>query len=251
MLTSVEFLLGAVLLAQTPVSPTYEAARAAATARCDAIDRTAYQTGLAFNPDGYRSYYVRSECLQKAAIAFRDVALCDRVRQRRALLSSSWGYSPGNCHTLVRQAMEADRVELLELRRRHLAGAMVLRGVRVERNGNGRDFDVIPLFEGREGHGYTLTLEIVTPGSRPVTIHRNGYYVDPRSALRIFLRQQDIRAGMPSFEPGRVYLVRAIAAYALPAGSDSRFMSDAFIESVFPASERTHTVTREVAFPLP
>src|SRR5689334_14486427 len=75
------------------VSPTYDAARAAAVKACEAISAKDYQSGLAFNPDGYRSYYVRSECLQRTAIQFRDLALCDGVTQRRALLWSSWGYS--------------------------------------------------------------------------------------------------------------------------------------------------------------
>jgi hypothetical protein len=98
----------ALSMAQT-AAPTYDAARGAAIRTCDAIDAGEYQTGLAFNPDGYRSFYVRSECLQKAAVHFRDLAVCDRVRQRRALFSSSWGYSPANCRTLVGRAVETDR----------------------------------------------------------------------------------------------------------------------------------------------
>jgi hypothetical protein len=79
-------------------------------------------------------------------------------------------------------------------------------------------------------------------------VHTNGYYVDPRSALRLFIRQQDIRSAFPAFEPGRAYQVRATATFTLPAGGGSRFMSDAFLESVFPLRERTRTVTRELRF---
>jgi hypothetical protein len=100
-----EFVLATavLLVAQTPSA--YDTAKAAAVRTCDAIDANEYQTGLALNPDGYRSYYRRSQCFQKIAEQFRDLTLCDRVRQRRALLSSSWGYSPGNCRTLVGQAL--------------------------------------------------------------------------------------------------------------------------------------------------
>src|SRR5687767_10601249 len=106
----IEFLFATVVLpiAQTS-APAYDSARAAAIRTCEAIDANEYQTALTFNPDGYRSYYLRSECFQKTAVHFRDLTLCDRVRQRRALLSSSWGYSPGNCRKLVGRAVDADR----------------------------------------------------------------------------------------------------------------------------------------------
>lgn len=233
--------------AQT-ASPTYDAARAAAVKACEAISAKDYQTGLAFNPDGYRSYYVRSECLQRTAIQFRDLALCDGVRQRRALLSSSWGYSPANCRTLVGRAVDADRVEVQEIRRRYLAGSMVLRDFRVERNGNGRDYDVIPSFTGTEGHGYTIALEIVPTSGPPIAVHANGYYVDPRSELRIFIRQQEIKARVPAFEPGRSYPVRVTATFTLPASAGSRSMSDAFLEGLFPLRERTRAITHEIRF---
>jgi hypothetical protein len=231
---------------QTP-APTYQAMRAAAIAACDAIDAADYQTGLAFNPAGYRSYYVRSECFQKTAVQFRDLTLCDRVRQRRALFSSSWGYSPANCRTLVARAVDADRTEIGEIRRRYRSGSMRLRDLRIERSGNGRDYDVIPAFEGTEGHGYTITIEIVSAAG-PAVVHIDGYYVDPRSALRIFIRRQDIAAHVPRFEPGRTYQVRATATFTIPAGGGSRFMSESFLESVFPVHERTQSVSRAIRF---
>jgi hypothetical protein len=242
------FFVATVVLPIAQGAPAYDTARASAVKTCEAIDAGAYQTGLAFNPDGYRSYYLRSECYQRTAVEFRDLPLCNRVRQRRALLSSSWGYSPGNCRTLVGRAIDADRTEIEAMRRRYAAGSMVLRDFRIDRNGNGRDYDVIPSFEGADGHGYTIAIEIVPPGRGSIVVHTNGYYVDPRSALRIFIRQQDIKARVPAFEPGRSYQVRMIATFTLPAGGGSRFMSEAFIERVFPLRERTRSVTREIRF---
>jgi hypothetical protein len=245
--TEVLFATIVLLVAQTSTS-SYGTARAAAVRTCEAINPNEYQTGLAFNPDGYRSYYVRSECFQKTAVQFRDVTLCDRVRQRHALLSSSWGYSSGNCRTLVAQAVDADRRELEETRRQYLTGSMVLRDLRIERNGNGRDYDVIPSFAGANGHGYAIAIEILRPGGSPITVHADGYYVDPRSALRIFIRRQDIEARFPAFEPGRSYQVRAVAIFSLPANGGSRFLSDTFVERVFPLRERTQSVVRDVRF---
>jgi hypothetical protein len=148
----------------------------------------------------------------------------------------------------VGRAVEADRAEIAESRRRYLADSMKLGDVRIERNGNGRDYDVVPVFDGANGHGYTITIEIIPPVGNPIAVHTDGYYVDPRSELRLFIRQQDIRARVPAFEPGRTYRVRATATFTLPAGSSSRFMSDAFLEGVFPLRERTRSVTREIRF---
>jgi hypothetical protein len=234
-------------LGQT-ASPSYDTARVAAVKACEAISAKDYQSGLAFNPDGYRSYYVRAECLQRTAVQFRDLALCDGVKQRRALLWSSWGYSPANCRTLVGRAVDADRAEIEEARRRYLAGSMVLRDFRIERNGNGRDYDVMPSFTGTEGHGYTIAIEIIPTGGSPIAVHANGYYVDPRSELRLFIRQQEIKARFPTFESGRSYTVRVTATFTLPASAGSRSMSDTFLEGLFPLRERTRTITHDSRF---
>jgi len=68
----------------------------------------AYQSGLLFNPVGYRSYYLRSECFQRIAIEFRDQKLCDLVKPRHSLFSSSWGYSKAQCGKLVHEGLAAD-----------------------------------------------------------------------------------------------------------------------------------------------
>ena len=47
----------------------YDELKAAAMQRCAAIDAAAYQSGLLFNPDGYRSFYLRSQCFQQASMS--------------------------------------------------------------------------------------------------------------------------------------------------------------------------------------
>ena len=242
-------LLAALVFAVAQTSPpSYDTARAAALKACEAIDASASQSALAFNPDGYRSFYLRSECLPTAAVQFRDLTVCERVKERRAMLWSSWGYSPDNCRTLVRQGLAADRKEIDDVRRRYLASGMVLRDFRVERNGNGRDYDLRPVFDGSDGHGYTIAIEIIPSGGRPIAIHTNGYFVDPRSALSIYIRLQDIRAHFAGFEPGRSYAVRTTATFSQAANDSSRFMSDAFLEGLFPLRERTRSVVKAVRF---
>ena len=128
-------------------------------------------------------------------------SLCAEVRQRFSLLSSSWGYSRARCRELVGQGAAADRTTLEEIKRLYIKGAVTLRNFLVERNGNGRDFDIIPFFAGGYAHGYVLRFEIVQPDTRKETalLHSSGYYVDGNSNLRVFLRQDEIRKRFPDF----------------------------------------------------
>ncbi len=91
---------------------------------------------------------------------------------------------------------------LEEIKQNYLAGAVQLRDFRVERNGNGRDFDIIPTFSGDYAHGYTLRFEIISPGCYRLQrscSHSSGFYVDGNSNLRIFLTQDEIRKRFPDF----------------------------------------------------
>ena len=232
------------------LGPSYAELRSAAVVQCQAIDPSEHQTGLLFNPEGYRSYYVRSECFQRVAIQFRDDSLCAEVRRRISLFSSSWGYSQAQCRELVAQGATADQRALDEMKRAYTRGAVVLRDFRVERNGNGRDFDVIPSFAGDYAHGYRLTFEIVPAdhGAVPILLHADGYFVDERSSLRVFIRQEDVRRRFPHFVLDHPYTVRATFILDVGYGGPAGYCSDAFIERVFPVRERSQTVTRDVRF---
>ena len=228
----------------------YRELKAAEVARCQAIDPAEYQTGLLFNPDGYRSYYVRSECFQRVAAQFRDETLCAEVKRRFSLLSTSWGYSQKQCQELVAQGTAADHKALDEMKRMYTGGAVTLRDFRVERNGNGRDFDVIPSFAGEYAAGYRLTFEIVPvdPRATPILLHSSGYHVDGRSNLRVFIRQEEIRQRFPDFTLDRPYAVRGTLTLDIGFGGQAGYWSDAFIERVFPLRERSQAITREVRF---
>ena len=228
----------------------YDSLRAASVARCESIDRSAYQSGLLMNPEGYRSFYVQSECFQNAAVQFRDDTLCTKVRQRRSLFSSSWGYSSGRCAQLVGEGVNADRTALEDMKRQYLAGGMAWVDFRVERNGNGRDFDIIPTFQGEYAHGYRVTFEIVlpNPGRAPALVHADGYYVDRASNLRIYVRRADVRQRLPEFALGRTYVMRASMTLDVGFGGQSGYWSDAFIERTFALRERTRTMTKQVIF---
>jgi hypothetical protein len=228
----------------------YVTARSAAVSTCDAIDPAAYQSGLYFNPDGYRSYYVRSECFQTAAVQFRDASLCASVRQRRSLFSSSWGYSPSRCRSLVAEGIKQDYAALDAIKRLYSQDAVRLRAFQIERNGNGRDFDIVPAFYGNYAHSYLLTFEILGAGNTadPVLFHSAGYYLDSRSHLRIYVRQAEIRERFPGFALDRPYQVRATVVFDVGTGGPAGYWSGAFIERVFPIRDRSQSITRQTVF---
>ena len=126
----------------------YDELKAAAMQRCAAIDAAAYQSGSLFNPNGYRSFYLRSQCFQQAAVEFRDDKLCAEVNERRSLGFSSWGYSSTQCRKLVGEGIAEDRKVLAAIKHQYQHGALWLREFYIERNGNSRDYDFIPYFAG-------------------------------------------------------------------------------------------------------
>jgi hypothetical protein len=231
-------------------SASYEEMRSSAVERCRTIDPSAYQSGLLFNPDGYRSYYVRSECFQRIATEFRDAALCAEVKQRYSLFSSSWGYSPSQCLKVVREGIAADEKSLVEIKQRYLQGTVRLRDFYIERNGNGRDFDIVPSFTGEYGHGYTLRFDMFPTAFAKTALmfHSDGYFIDGKSNLRVFVRQEEIRKRFPDFILGRSYTVRATLILSIGNGGQAGRWSDAFIERIFPERERTQSVDREIRF---
>lgn len=238
------------LAATSAPAASYDERRAMAVKECEAIDPAKYQSGLYFNPDGYRSYYLRSECFQRLAVRFRDQSLCARVKQRRSLFASSWGYSAKNCRALVESGLAKDRAELTEVRRAYLASHMTLTDFRVELNNNGRDFDIVPVAAGTTGHGYVLRFEVLADGRPPALLHEDGYYVGG-STLSLYIRRADVQPRVPDLSPDRRYQVRATMTFSLPSTTGDAEWSDAFLESVFPLRERTQTLTKAVVFPAP
>jgi len=79
------------------------------TTACLAFGESESMRGLVFNPPGYQQFYVRSECLQKLAIATREITLCEGVRERRGLFLDGSQISKTSCESKVRQAQERDR----------------------------------------------------------------------------------------------------------------------------------------------
>jgi hypothetical protein len=236
--------------ATSAFSVDYSELRATAAKSCETIDPNEYRSGLLFNPDGYSSYYVRSQCFQQTAIQFRDETLCSKVKRRFSLFSSSWGYSSVNCRKLVAEGIAADKKILEGLKKEYRQSPIRLRDFRLERNGNGRDFDIIPFFTGSYGHGYILSFELLPSdvGKQSVVIHSSGYYVGGNNDLRIFLRQEDIRKRFAAFSLNRSYRLQATILLDVGHGSTTGYWSDGFIEQVFPVQERSYSMIKKVRF---
>jgi len=245
----VVFAAGLLIGASDAIAFDYAEWRAKAVTACEAFDPSESQSGLIFNPDGYRSYYVRSKCFQEAAVTYRDPALCAQVRQRRSLFGSSWGYTAARCRQLVADGVATDRSALEALKAGYAAGGITLRDFRVERNGNGRDIDIIPSFTGTYAHGYTLTFEILPEAARAATLlHTSGYHLDATSNLNLYVRQSDLKQRLPAFSLNRPYTVRGTVMLDVGFGGQSGYWSPAFIEGMFPARDRTHAIVRQVTF---
>lgn len=229
---------------------TYGELRSAGVKRCESIAASENQSGLAFNPDGYRSYYVRSQCFQRVAVEFRDERLCSQVKERRSLFSSSWGCSKANWQKLVREGIAAGRKILEDQKSRYLQEPVRLRDFHIEANGNGRDFDIIPSFVGAAADGYSLCFDILVSQSTAQTalLHASGYHIDGSSNLRIYVRQEDIHKRFPKFALIHPYIVRASLVLSIGIGDQRGKWSDEFIEKIFPAKARTQIMEKEIRF---
>jgi hypothetical protein len=225
----------------------YAERKAAAVTRCHAIDPAESQTGLIFNPAGYRSFFIQSECFQQTAVLFRDEALCSLVKERQSLLFSSWAISPAQCRRLVAEGAQTDEGDLAEVKRRYLQEPVRLRDVRLQRNGNGRDFDVIPVFSGGFAHRYTLEIELVGESGR-VLVDRTSYHLDGSNNIRVFVRYDDLLKRYPQLTEDRPHVMRAVLVLEVGEGSPSGQWSDAFVERVFPLRDRRQSIDLEVRF---
>ncbi len=243
--------VGVLLITSMSLASTYDEQLAIAARTCESVAEDDYQTGLLSNPDGYRSYYVRSVCFQKLAIKFRKKSYCSLVKRRYALFSSSWGYSENNCEKLVSEGVRADTKTLEGVRSSYEKGPVELTDFRIERNGNGRDYDIIPVFSGGYDYSYTLRFHMIFVGdeSDDTLLKSSGFRLrGSEDNIRMFVRQAEIRDRLPGFVPSGTYLVRATLTLSVGNGSYYGRWSDDFVEKIFPERDRSQYIEREVNF---
>jgi hypothetical protein len=183
-------------------------------------------------------------------VEFRDDQLCAEVKERRSLVSSSWGYSSRQCRKLVAGGVADDRITIEAKKFQYQSRALCLRDFHTRRNGNGRDYDIIPASAGAQKDSLVLRFEITAGEGVSVTVPLNssGYDLVARSNLRIFVRRDEIRNRLASFEAVRSYSVRATMTLDVDVGGRPGHSSDALIERVFPVQQRAQAVTKDIHF---
>ena len=227
----------------------YDDALQRAVLLCEQINPRESQTGLLFNPEGYRSYYLQSQCFQRGAQEFRALNLCDRVRRRLALFSSSWGYSRNNCRELVNEKIDKDRNEVSQLRQSYLAGPVRLVSVTLERNGNGRDFDFIPRFADGFATGYTLEYWLHdAAGNRHLILAHGNSLVGAQDNLRIFLRRDQLVTRYPGWESDRSYELEVTMGLSIGYRKIDGWLREDLLDETFPAQERLQSLRVGVEF---
>jgi hypothetical protein len=224
----------------------YESRLAAALARCEQIPAMESHTGLIFNPDGYRSYYGRSACYQRLAVDFRDADFCEKVYRRYALFSSSWGYSEKNCRRLVREAVVGDRAEIERLKDAYSRAPVLAVDFKLQRNGNGRDFDLKPVFTDGFASGYSLEFLLLNSANEWISIYKQGVHLgSSEQRLNFYIKKGDIVALLPEFDDGQTYLMALDIIAAVPMGRGNARWPEAWLEQVWPQAERSQRLTRK------
>lgn len=231
------------------VHASYESHYESGAANCQKIDPDEYQSGLFMNPSGSQSYYLRSACFQRLAVKLRAIEFCDEVRRRWALFSTSGNYSKGRCRELVKAGLADDSEELLSLRRRYEANPRRLLDLKISKNGNGRDYDLVPTFS-RDGfsYGYTIAVYLLKPSGQRVLIDENGFNLRGGERIRMFARSRDITRRWRGFRPGETYDVEVTMTLSVGHGPPQRMRSEAFMESVFPTGSRQQVLKTRATF---
>jgi len=144
---------------------------------------------LLFNPTGMQTYYERSRCLQETAVRLRAPALCNGVRERKSWFLDGSAYSPLACRAAVREQEQQDAASAKTLR-----APQALRRVWIERNGNGRDFDVHLLTSGGAGGGLHLRLSLLDAGGVEHILRDGAQPMDDQPGeLNLLLPAADLR----------------------------------------------------------
>ena len=149
------------------------------------------------------------------------------------------GASTGIGWALARQFVDHGYDLVIAAESARFAELFVRRGLSIDFGGTGKG-------------SYLLTIEILPGSSRPpVPVYSDGHYVDADASLRLYVTGAEIRQRLPEFVPGGRYTVRATLTLSVPGVSSSGEWSDAFVESIFPARERSHVFARELDFGPP
>lgn len=216
---------------------------------CDKIDPNEHVSGLYNNPEGFRSFYKHSACIQRVATRFRDKSLCDRVRRKYGFFNSSWGYSESTCEDLVKKGVEKDRGNLLAIRDKYRRGPVTLSSLKIEQNGNRRDYDFVPSFADGFQSGYTLEVWLTdNSGGEHLLLTHGAYLRGTTDNIRIFRRRSELQSRFRGLQVGTPYQLEARLILSIGIGGPAGWLRDDLVEEVFPANQRTQALNLEATF---
>ncbi|MEX0915166.1 MAG: hypothetical protein WD397_02275 [Wenzhouxiangellaceae bacterium] len=205
-------------------------------AECESIPADAYETGLLFNPAGRRTYFKRSRCLQRVAIEWRDLELCNRVKQRRSLLFSGNAVSEKACRANVAEQLKRDRERAESI---HVDDFHMLVGARLERpHYLGGDYLLHLETEGSHSGSYQIRIE-VWPNSSSGSLVIEEYSQPLGSSggsLMHTICQHKVRETLKRHSMDREVRVRIILELPL------RTRTDQFVLALLPTESRRSTL---------
>lgn|GEM_PF-3202750 len=197
--------------------PSFEARKASRIAQCEAIPANQYRAGLLFNPPGYQTFFIRSECFQKLAVEERDLNFCGRVRERDSWFFEGWFISPQNCRKLVVKRQEQDDQEFASLDPRKISR---LAGLDIRRDGNGRDFDLLVTTEGKFSGQYLLEIFLDRAGDQPALLYRESVQSGLLNGTRfLLLRNKALTEALAGRSPQGTYTIRGELGLVLTDGN--------------------------------
>ena len=179
------------LMALSQADPDWRAERIAA---CEAIPETQTSDGLFFNPPDLQTFYDRSDCLQKAAVALRAPDLCPRVRERRLPFQDGSGISQTACYDGVEAAIAKDTARATEILN---APRQQLTGLALQPYANPEMLKLLIDYGDGPAGRHALSLTAVQPGADTQLIET---YMQPTSAgsgqLTHFIERDRFRAAL-------------------------------------------------------
>lgn len=209
----------------------FEEIRERRLAECMNIPEHEYSTGLLFNPPGYKTYFHRSECIQRLAIDERDLALCDQAMERKSWFFDGSAISPGSCRTAVDRKLDEERAELEQFLR---SEPYRIESATIRRNGNGRDYDVLLDASGDYAARYSFSLGIRRATRLDAIFEDSSYYSSSTGTRHLLLRAADLEKRLGS--GWRTKEWRLVATLTLVRDGGNRFWYDGI-----PADAVTHS----------
>jgi len=227
------------------VSAGYQEQLERALSNCEKTPAFKSRSGLFFNPQGYQAYWERSACYQKLAIKFRQSSYCKKVFQRYTIFSSSSGYSRQNCKQQVAEEREKDEAYLLSLKNKFARGPAILVDLDIIKNGNSKDYDVIPLFTSGYKSSYEMTFSLIDQHATRYDIDKTSFVLgEEKPKIRWFIPRKIFDDAMPGFDDTDQYIVESWLTASVPVGRANVTWDPRWVESVWPRKERSMLFSR-------